>query len=1216
MILNIKMLKQNCLILAAVVLAGALSFSCFLYNLGDGGTLVVKLPGGDGSARALMDGFDKNGYLNELKYRITCSGQGSTAEREASAGGTVTLYLAAGRWDFTVTVINKNGREIGSDTRIVNIEAGKSVTVNDILVQLDEPIYMFTNTFTDQGIEQNNWATGNGNYCLKNYYSRTFVEDKQYRVNIKGTINVPMDDITLMLWLYTGSNPSADYNAADWKIIGHTWGSLNQKYLRDQGDFDATLDLLIDFNVTGNVLTPADKNLLKEPDRIYFELTSKMAKNSADIDWGTKKTAITHFNMIISDGMIFDMYVWSGDNDSGWSSGHGGNVTIKVVPDYLNSIKRNTQYKVTVKGRTNADLRGMNGQFWWAGNTDATNWDATYCLDDYIRAGDFECEIYLTTNNSITPQNQKEIIFNIVSNWQGTPSAESGTKKATISDFTMGIEEVTDVVYMRANYWERKEDGTAAGNYATSEQIKIENPGFSFEFGKPYLFHIEGVSSRYMEDLWCGFYYSDDWTGFAHQNIAIPKGNFSVSVVLTLNRNGEKFDSSKQDKAVLQIGYGDTDELINKPNSIEQGTIYATFNEFRLEVSKLVEKDGLYFFPIHNDTEYSVIAAGSISSDLVIPSEVEGKQVTEIFRECFKDRPDLTSVKIPKSIRRIDGFAFHGCESLASVTFEEGSRLQSIGEYAFSCYEGGTSNKLTSITLPDTVTSIETGAFFKCENLTNVVIGKNVNSIGVHAFLNCYKLTNVTIKAEQPPDLPAKASTDLNDDRYAGWFERNDPGRFFYVPDATNYKKATGWDQFQNCIFSYAEHEVKFTLTEWIKDNNYLTSPLQQSGNPDIAFINNGIEITKRVNGNDNHHTIDLLLTGEGSLNLDLNKDILKVTLYGYLLGTVNNAFVGIQRPVTPFKDIRYLELTGENPSFKLVWEQGPQIDDIYDFNRIRLGTGNADMRITFIQVEIIGTRNFTEYTVTFYDSEGNNFPDKTAFGGLVLGELPIPSERPGYTFMGWFDEDNNKVTAKTKVNRDMSLTARWEFGDKSIIVVVNPTTGTLFEAVGDWNNEATKRKFTYDDKDWWIVANTRVEDGNPWELPNQDIPSNIFSDIKELHKNGVTRLGYTFSDEEKIYDYITLTYDFIHISGDETCSVVIRRTKNGGLDDVNYPGLYGSDSINYEMSEFYNKEGILEGMSIIKNSNGNNYNGGSNKGVFLLRITEIKFTMEDPRIP
>ena len=1206
MILNIKMLKQNCFILAAVVLAGALSFSCFLFNLGDGGTLVVQLPGGDGSARALMDGFDRNGYLNELKYRITCSGQGSTAEREASAGGSVTLYLPAGRWDFTVTVINKNGREIGSDTRIVNIEDGKSVTVNDIMVQLDEPIYMFTNTFN---IEQNNWATGNGNYCLKNYYSRTFVEDKQYRVNIKGTINVPMDDINLMLWLYTGSNPSADYNAADWKIIGHTWGSLNQKYLKNHGDFDATLDLLIDFNIPGYVLTPADKNLLKEPDRIYFELTSKMEKDIADINWVTKKTAITHFNMIISDGMIIDMYGWSGSG-SGWTSGYNDNM-IKVIPDYLNSIKPNTQYKVTVKGRTNTDLRGMDGQFWWAGNMDATNWNATYCLDNNIPVGEFYKEIYLTTNNSITSQNQKEIIFNIVSNWQNTPSADSGKKMATISDFTMGIEEVTDVVYMRATYW----DNGAKGNYTTSEQIKIVYDEL-FEFGKTYVFHIEGVSSRDMEDLWCGFYYSDNWISIARQNIDfIPKGDFSVSVVLTLNENSEEFSSSKQDKAVLQIGYGREDELIK--NHAEKGTIYATFNKFSLEVSEPVEKDGLYFFPIHNNSEYSVMAAGSISGDLVIPPYVDGKPVTEILRNGFSNLPDLTSVIIPDSIRRIDGFAFHECEKLASVTFCENSELKSIGEYAFACdHQVGISNKLTSIMLPDTVTSIETGAFYRCENLTNVVIGKNVNSIGVHAFLGCGKLTNVTIKAINPPKLPERASTDPNDDRFKEWFEHNDPGRFFYVPNANNYKNAAGWDQFQNCIFSFAEYTKIWSLTDWIKDktawiegDNYLMSPLQLAGNPDIAFINNGIEITNRKYGEDNYHTIDLLLTGENSLNLNLNKDILKVTLYGFLLRDVNNAFVGIQRPESPFPHYDQTELTGYNPSFKLVWEQGSQIADIYDCYRIRLGTGNANMRITLIEVEKIGERNLTEYTVTFIDSEGNNtFPNKTAFGGLALGELPKPPKRAGYTFMGWFDGDN-KITAKTIISKNMYLTARWEFGDKFIIVVANPTTDTLFQTVGDWI-DATKATFRYEDKDWWIVATTNVD--NPWESPNPDIPPDIFNEIQELHNNGVTRLGYNFSNEQMIYDYLTLTYELIHISGDDTCSVVIRRTHDGGYgNDVNYPGLYGSNLITYEMSEFYN-----EWMSIIKNSSGNNYNGGSNKGVFLLRITEIKFTMEDPRIP
>ena len=59
---------------------------------------------------------------------------------------------------------------------------------------------------------------------------------------------------------------------------------------------------------------------------------------------------------------------------------------------------------------------------------------------------------------------------------------------------------------------------------------------------------------------------------------------------------------------------------------------------------------------------------------------------------------------------------------------------------AFShCY------KLTSVTLPDRVTSIEDGAFYYCSSLTAVIIPNSITSIGDNAFSGCSSLTAVII---------------------------------------------------------------------------------------------------------------------------------------------------------------------------------------------------------------------------------------------------------------------------------------------------------------------------------------------------------------------------------------------------------------------------------------------------------------------------------------
>ena len=97
-----------------------------------------------------------------------------------------------------------------------------------------------------------------------------------------------------------------------------------------------------------------------------------------------------------------------------------------------------------------------------------------------------------------------------------------------------------------------------------------------------------------------------------------------------------------------------------------------------------------------------------------------------------------TDIIIPDSVTSIDGGAFSGCSSLTSVTI--GNSVTSIGNGAFS----GCSS-LTSVTIPDSVTSIGDSAFSGCSSLTSVTIGNSVTSIEAGAFKGCSSLTSVTI---------------------------------------------------------------------------------------------------------------------------------------------------------------------------------------------------------------------------------------------------------------------------------------------------------------------------------------------------------------------------------------------------------------------------------------------------------------------------------------
>ena len=98
----------------------------------------------------------------------------------------------------------------------------------------------------------------------------------------------------------------------------------------------------------------------------------------------------------------------------------------------------------------------------------------------------------------------------------------------------------------------------------------------------------------------------------------------------------------------------------------------------------------------------------------------------------------LTSVTIPNSVTSIGSQAFRDCSNLTSVTIP--NSVTTIGDHAFYYCSG-----LTSITIPNSVTTITDYAFYGCRGLTSVTMFNSVTSIGNYAFSGCRSLTSVTI---------------------------------------------------------------------------------------------------------------------------------------------------------------------------------------------------------------------------------------------------------------------------------------------------------------------------------------------------------------------------------------------------------------------------------------------------------------------------------------
>ncbi|MDY5917404.1 MAG: leucine-rich repeat domain-containing protein [Treponema sp.] len=120
---------------------------------------------------------------------------------------------------------------------------------------------------------------------------------------------------------------------------------------------------------------------------------------------------------------------------------------------------------------------------------------------------------------------------------------------------------------------------------------------------------------------------------------------------------------------------------------------------------------------------------------IILPN---GATAIEKFSTIVNDFPNLQTITIPSSVTSIGSSAFYKCTKLTSVTIPEG--VTSIGSYAFSYC-----SSLTSITIPNSVTSIGDEAFQDCSSLTSITIPEGVTSIGNYAFDECKKLTSITI---------------------------------------------------------------------------------------------------------------------------------------------------------------------------------------------------------------------------------------------------------------------------------------------------------------------------------------------------------------------------------------------------------------------------------------------------------------------------------------
>ena len=158
-------------------------------------------------------------------------------------------------------------------------------------------------------------------------------------------------------------------------------------------------------------------------------------------------------------------------------------------------------------------------------------------------------------------------------------------------------------------------------------------------------------------------------------------------------------------------------------------------------------------------------------------------ETTNATESTFASMPDLRRVTLEEGLvlGAVDDM-FKNCTSLSSITIPN-----SVTTIPSHMLEGCTS--ITSVTIPDSVTNIREYAFDSCTGLTSCTIGSGVTSIGHYAFGYCKYITSITINSVIPPTLGSGAFYGIYD-------------YIIYVPAASlnAYKTADGWSTYKSII--------------------------------------------------------------------------------------------------------------------------------------------------------------------------------------------------------------------------------------------------------------------------------------------------------------------------------------------------------------------------------------------------------------------------------
>ncbi len=470
---------------------------------------------------------------------------------------------------------------------------------------------------------------------------------------------------------------------------------------------------------------------------------------------------------------------------------------------------------------------------------------------------------------------------------------------------------------------------------------------------------------------------------------------------------------------------------------------------------KIVEEPDGLCFGTNSDGTLTLKQYDAFDTDVVIPSEYNGRKVTAIGRQCFQiqnwlSNVKITSVTLPNTITKIEEEAFSNCEELKKVNIPES--VSSIGGALFTgsynvqvsmssnnsnyCIKGnilynksGTEliecmvNEGT-VNVPNGVTSIKEYAFSQCL-MEKVVVPNSVTSIGDYAFYKCENLKEVTLP-NNFTKLPQFLFSQSNIEKFTIGDKVQEIGAYLlaYCHSLQNVVISKNVTTTGNNIFNYSsvktitiEDGSKLKLT---KNSFYSANLLEMIRIPESIT-----EIEDNLFSNPEKVTI---ITKSGSAaekyakanNINYILEDSKTSIKVVYIYNPENEFDYNGKPIKPNTEIYY---GGD----KLT--EG--VDYITTYPNDITNAGEKEVTITGIG-KFEGTTTYTYKIKQIKDDFTFTCPD-VVYGNQF--KIEITSHASGSTILHYFKDENGHMYSNPKNAGKYELSI-WSYGTNNYIGV------------------------------------------------------------------------------------------------------------------------------------------------------------------------------------